>query len=565
MKIKAKEWKAQDILKSLKEGIIVLPKFQRDISWPQDKINKLKESIKNNCPIGTIILYKKIDTNEKLLLDGQQRCNSLKKIAENNYSEIENYLIPIVEYEEEENKIDNIVEWFVNLNEQGTALDKEDIHLAILSNKKMKRPLWLNTSHDIDIDEMYKIKHMDLEIHYDAKDRKKHLILITELLYLIAKKLGDLNGFSKNRDYYIMARHIDDEKPIQKIKRKLIWIKRILICLFATERDDALIEKSESNFNKKIEKWLSDIFETKTKFNSFCEKLSFVFEEFHKKFWFWNIPFTKAGAEKKKHFTKINLHSYMTIYLFDFLIKNQNLIKKIKKNQKNFQELKNNFANYKINFLDLTWFITKHPISAGGIEGWFNNLLFVENKHILFFPYDDSKKENQKKLELLVEIIFNKSKSESKSPKSISKLCLLWFFENKIRRDYKEYHLGNNPKKTKKQHKYFEFDHTIPLDFVGKQNDCSSLENISILTREKNKQKGSSLEDVYMRNDWVNIVINKNQRAKSKKYKEIIEIIKEWKKRNKVKENEFKKFLKFRKKNFSKAILKKLIKDFLIT
>ena len=564
MEIKVNKLKVHEILSDIKKSNIFLPKFQRDLAWSQNQIDKLEESIESYSPIGTIILYKKID-NKKLLLDGQQRCTSLKKILRNkNESKkelINNYEIPIVEYQKQENKDDDIVQWFVNMNEKGTTLDKEDIHLAILSDRKIVKPKWLDGNHTDTINEMYKNKNKELEIDFSIQNIEDHQkFTITEALYLIAE---NLEGFSKNKDYFIMSKYINEKKSTQKIKRKLVWVKRLLICLFAKRKEEAMIEHRKNHFDIQIEKWLKAIYRSKDEFDMFCKKLSFILQEFHKKFWFWNISVSSSSAHREEYFTTIGMHSYMTIYLFNFLKENKNLIKTSKENEENKQELENVFKNYEINFLDLTSFITRESIAAGGIEGWFRNLLFSNHQNLLFFNIDEEKEEVVKNLEVLVSKIFDKARSTNKTPKEISKLCLFWFFKDKINEEYNDYRLGNNKKKETGQDKYFNFDHTIPYSEIKDLNNCTSLENISILTNKENTKKSSSLEEIYIKKDWINCVIKKSNQLGREHYKKIIKLTKKWNKRKKVNEDEFRNYLWLRKKILEQLMLNKLKEEFI--
>lgn len=84
------------LLDDLRQGIIQVPPFQRNFVWERDDIKDLFDSIRNNYPIGSILLWKPktkqpwdtlkkvgsfelpIDNEQKIyLLDGYQRMSSL--------------------------------------------------------------------------------------------------------------------------------------------------------------------------------------------------------------------------------------------------------------------------------------------------------------------------------------------------------------------------------------------------------------------------------------------------------------------------------------------------------
>lgn len=83
------------ILDDLRQGIIQVPQFQRDFVWERNNIRELFDSIRNNYPIGSILLWKprekkewkskqmgsyilpSIDSPQIFVLDGYQRLSSL--------------------------------------------------------------------------------------------------------------------------------------------------------------------------------------------------------------------------------------------------------------------------------------------------------------------------------------------------------------------------------------------------------------------------------------------------------------------------------------------------------
>lgn len=84
------------LLADLQEGTLQVPPFQRDFVWTRDDIKELFESIKNNYPIGSLLIWKpksdyhwnnlksvggfklpKVASQQVFLLDGYQRLSSL--------------------------------------------------------------------------------------------------------------------------------------------------------------------------------------------------------------------------------------------------------------------------------------------------------------------------------------------------------------------------------------------------------------------------------------------------------------------------------------------------------
>jgi len=74
--------KAYEIVEKIKSKEITVPQYQRGQVWKSEQEEKLIDSIKNNFPFGTILLYKKGD-KEYHLIDGLQRCTTLLRYLEN--------------------------------------------------------------------------------------------------------------------------------------------------------------------------------------------------------------------------------------------------------------------------------------------------------------------------------------------------------------------------------------------------------------------------------------------------------------------------------------------------
>ncbi|MEE0778152.1 MAG: DUF262 domain-containing protein [Massilimicrobiota sp.] len=72
----SKDYKAIEIAKEIKEGIIKVPQYQRGQVWKESQKEKLMDSIKSGYPFGSILLYKKTD-NDYQLIDGLQRVSTI--------------------------------------------------------------------------------------------------------------------------------------------------------------------------------------------------------------------------------------------------------------------------------------------------------------------------------------------------------------------------------------------------------------------------------------------------------------------------------------------------------
>ena len=101
---------------------ITLPEYQRYFVWNERKVETLIETFKNKefVPPVTIGAFKKNDTNENYILDGQQRITSILLAYLGLYPDVQKYKKTIElfandndESDEEDNTFDNILEWNV--------------------------------------------------------------------------------------------------------------------------------------------------------------------------------------------------------------------------------------------------------------------------------------------------------------------------------------------------------------------------------------------------------------------------------------------------------------------
>ncbi len=116
---------------------IVLPDYQRYFVWNEKKVETLIETFKNKqfVPPVTIGAFKFGDSNENLLLDGQQRVTSILLAYLGLYPDAANYKLKVDSFandnddDNNDELYDNILEWnFKSLVEKGTS------KVEILSN-----------------------------------------------------------------------------------------------------------------------------------------------------------------------------------------------------------------------------------------------------------------------------------------------------------------------------------------------------------------------------------------------------------------------------------------------
>lgn len=108
---------------------IILPDYQRFFVWNEKKVETLIETFKNKqfVPPVTIGAFKLADTNQNLILDGQQRLTSILLAYLGLYPDETTYKIAVEKFanendDEEEvgEQLDNVFEWtFEKLTEKG--------------------------------------------------------------------------------------------------------------------------------------------------------------------------------------------------------------------------------------------------------------------------------------------------------------------------------------------------------------------------------------------------------------------------------------------------------------
>jgi hypothetical protein len=66
------------LVSRLEQGDIVVPEFQRKFIWPRPRIDRFIESLLLGLPVPGIFLANESETNKLLVIDGQQRLESLR-------------------------------------------------------------------------------------------------------------------------------------------------------------------------------------------------------------------------------------------------------------------------------------------------------------------------------------------------------------------------------------------------------------------------------------------------------------------------------------------------------
>ncbi|HEY1931470.1 MAG TPA: DUF262 domain-containing protein [Acetobacteraceae bacterium] len=70
------DYTVDSLVKRMKGGAFKIPDFQRRFVWTLKHSSKFIESLLMGLPVPGIFLYKEADTNEHLVIDGQQRLRT---------------------------------------------------------------------------------------------------------------------------------------------------------------------------------------------------------------------------------------------------------------------------------------------------------------------------------------------------------------------------------------------------------------------------------------------------------------------------------------------------------
>lgn len=320
------------------EGQINLnPPYQREVVWDQNKKMFFIDSIIKNIVPTNLIFNIDTEKNQRICIDGKQRCTSIKEFMDNKWpiqinddyyfygpedkikkSVYENYSnykiftstersdfmykkIPIVTYRNL--KYEDQLEVFGRIQQGSPLTDGEKISCHFYNLKSF--------SEITDFFDLYKDK--DILKKYTSFERKKHHKFIFDIMYHIQEGLKNL---SKNNADKFVQKLDNDIKLLKKVISKtqssinLIFVDELLnhpsICKLKIKKsvlnviiyflnkkyDKNLFEKNYGNIRKAIIKTTNFIDENKYKINSNQSTL----EEFQK---ILNDHFDKYVVEKE--------------------------------------------------------------------------------------------------------------------------------------------------------------------------------------------------------------------------------------------------------------------------
>ncbi|ESY90678.1 DUF262 domain-containing protein [Mesorhizobium sp. LNHC209A00] len=72
------DYTVDSLVKRMRGGAFRIPEFQRQFVWTPKHASKFIESLLMGLPVPGVFLYKEADTNEHLVIDGQQRLRTLE-------------------------------------------------------------------------------------------------------------------------------------------------------------------------------------------------------------------------------------------------------------------------------------------------------------------------------------------------------------------------------------------------------------------------------------------------------------------------------------------------------
>lgn len=81
------DYTVDSLVKRMKAGAFKIPSFQRRFVWSQRHASRFIESLLMGLPIPSIFLYREADTNQHLVIDGQQRLRTLQAFYEGSFGE----------------------------------------------------------------------------------------------------------------------------------------------------------------------------------------------------------------------------------------------------------------------------------------------------------------------------------------------------------------------------------------------------------------------------------------------------------------------------------------------
>lgn len=92
------------------DGEIIVPPFQRKYVWPQKKASKLVESFLLGLPVPQIFLYKEEETQDLLVVDGQQRLKTIHYFLKGEFPDDSEFFLRSVKQKWEGKKFEDLSE-----------------------------------------------------------------------------------------------------------------------------------------------------------------------------------------------------------------------------------------------------------------------------------------------------------------------------------------------------------------------------------------------------------------------------------------------------------------------
>lgn len=83
------DYTVDSLVKRMRDGVFKIPQFQRKFVWTLKHSSKFIESLLMGLPVPGVFLYKEADTNEHLVIDGQQRLRTLQMFYDGRFKDKE--------------------------------------------------------------------------------------------------------------------------------------------------------------------------------------------------------------------------------------------------------------------------------------------------------------------------------------------------------------------------------------------------------------------------------------------------------------------------------------------
>lgn len=214
------DYTVDSLVRRMRQGAFKIPAFQRKFVWTIKHSSKFIESLLMGLPVPGIFLYKEADTNQHLVIDGQQRLETLRKFYDNKFENREFRLVgvraswegktyddlessdilklddaivhaTIFKQDEPKNVLDSIYYVFERINTGGIRLSPQEIRNCIIRGPFTEFVTLLNKNKDW--------RNIFGKTHKRAKDEElivRFLALIEEADVYTEPMNDFLNDFS---------------------------------------------------------------------------------------------------------------------------------------------------------------------------------------------------------------------------------------------------------------------------------------------------------------------------------------------------------------------------------